>query len=365
MAVVPLPSYTPEFPITKTVKPRQRSAKLPEWGIEQRATSGLNQTAPEWNPRWILSPAEANNLDAFFVARASSGNEWILWTPPSGAVGLFRCDKWSKRLIACNVYQVEAALRQVFDISAGVIFDSNAAAYIAAVEAADGQSLETAVKTAINTFVVGCKTDGIWTAIKAACILEGARTLPGALVPLVGVAPTNNNFVSGDYNRKTGLVGDGSTKYLNSNRNNNADPQNSKHLSVRVSTSSNVQSTTLIGQAFATGSSHLTTNNTPSPTSYAARVNGPGVANIGTLSTGFVGLNRSTSTGFVLRSSGSNTAEQASTSATPASGNILVFGGISLYAGRLAFYSIGESLNLALLDARVTTLVNAIAAAIP
>jgi hypothetical protein len=28
-------------------------------------------------------------------------------------------------------------------------------------------------------------------------------------------------------------------------------------------------------------------------------------------------------------------------------------------------YSIGESLNLALLDARVTTLVNAIAAAIP
>jgi hypothetical protein len=32
---------------------------------------------------------------------------------------------------------------------------------------------------------------------------------------------------------------------------------------------------------------------------------------------------------------------------------------------RLAFYSIGESLNLALLDARVTTLINAIAAAIP
>jgi hypothetical protein len=32
---------------------------------------------------------------------------------------------------------------------------------------------------------------------------------------------------------------------------------------------------------------------------------------------------------------------------------------------RLAFYSIGESLDLALLDARVTTLINAIAAAIP
>jgi hypothetical protein len=32
---------------------------------------------------------------------------------------------------------------------------------------------------------------------------------------------------------------------------------------------------------------------------------------------------------------------------------------------RLAFYSIGEALNLALLDARVTDLINAFAAAIP
>jgi hypothetical protein len=32
---------------------------------------------------------------------------------------------------------------------------------------------------------------------------------------------------------------------------------------------------------------------------------------------------------------------------------------------RLAFYSIGESLNLALLDTRVTALINAFAAAIP
>jgi hypothetical protein len=35
------------------------------------------------------------------------------------------------------------------------------------------------------------------------------------------------------------------------------------------------------------------------------------------------------------------------------------------FNGRLAFYSIGESLNLALLDARVTDLINAFAAAIP
>ena len=112
--------------------------------------------------------------------------------------------------------------------------DADALAYIAAVEAADGQSLENGVKDAYTAFISGCKADGIWTAIKAACILAGARTLNGALVPLAGTAPTNNNFVSGDYNRETGLKGNGTTKYLNSNRANNADPQNSNHNAVYV-----------------------------------------------------------------------------------------------------------------------------------
>ena len=112
----------------------------------------------------------------------------------------------------------------------GVGMDADAAAYIAAVEAADGQSLETATKQAIANFVDGCKDDLIWDAIKASCILSGARTLAGALVPLKGTAPTNFNFVSGDYDRKIGLNGTGTNKYLSSNRANNADPQNSKHM---------------------------------------------------------------------------------------------------------------------------------------
>jgi hypothetical protein len=67
--------------------------------------------------------------------------------------------------------------------------DPDAAAYITAVETADGQALEERTKIAIDNFVLGCKADGIWTAIKASCILSGARTLAGALVPLVGTAP--------------------------------------------------------------------------------------------------------------------------------------------------------------------------------
>ena len=113
----------------------------------------------------------------------------------------------------------------------GPSYDTDAQAYITAVEAEDGESLESGVKDAINAFVVGCKSDGIWDAIKASCILAGARTLDGALVPLVGSAPTNSNFVSGDYSRTTGLTGNGTTKQLNANRPGNADTQNNIHIS--------------------------------------------------------------------------------------------------------------------------------------
>jgi hypothetical protein len=56
------------------------------------------------------------------------------------------------------------------------------------------------------------------------------------------------------------------------------------------------------------------------------------------------------------------------TSNSPTSTNVHVFsresGGVPTNA-RLAFYSIGESLDLALLDARVTDLINAFAVTIP
>ena len=79
--------------------------------------------------------------------------------------------------------------------------DPDALAYLAEVERIDGQALESGTRNAVIAFVTGCKADGIWTAIKASCILSGARTLSGALMPLAGTAPSNFNFVSGDYNR--------------------------------------------------------------------------------------------------------------------------------------------------------------------
>jgi hypothetical protein len=259
---------------------------------------------------------------------------------------------------------------QVF--SSAPAFDPDAAAYIAAVEApgADNQQLEAGVRSAINAFVVGCKADGIWDAIKASCIMAGARTLSGALVPLKGAAPTNFNFVSGDYNRKTGLIGDGSTKYLGSNRNNNADPQNSKHVSVfGVSTVANGSVQSFLGPVFSTlGWTQLAIDRR-SPSGFQPWVNGanyPGGMVPIISQSGFFGASRAASDVVTARNGGVNAASTASSRA-PSLGDISIFGtGTQANStARFSFYSIGEALDLALLDARVSALMTAIDGAIP
>jgi hypothetical protein len=245
----------------------------------------------------------------------------------------------------------------------GFQFDTDASTYIEAVEVADTQALETATRYAINDFVIGCKQDGIWSAIKASCILSGARTLAGALIPLAGTAPTNFNFVSGDYNRKTGLVGNGSTKYLNSNRNNNADPQNSKHLTVWRSTAATVSGGLLGSNASTTGNSHLYTGFGVFVSRNNAATSSEQPLTLSPSAT-FYGTSRDSSSNFTVRH-GSNNYAATITSQSQANANILVFETLGKTDARLAFYSIGESLNLAALDARVTALITAFGVAIP
>jgi hypothetical protein len=231
----------------------------------------------------------------------------------------------------------------------GVVGDSDVVNYIAAVEAADGQALEQGVRDAFAAFITGCKQDGIWSAIKASCILAGARTLSGALVPLVGAAPTNNNFVSGDYNRETGLAGS-STKSLNSNRAENSDGLNDNHYSVYAST---VGTQGMIGIGQNTTISSAATRNRNITTS------------LFTASAGLVGISRSSSGEYTRRNGqASTTVSQAS--GFDSSGSILVFDTNGGFQGnhRLAFYSIGSSIDLALLDSRVSALYTAIGAAI-
>jgi hypothetical protein len=253
-------------------------------------------------------------------------------------------------------------------------FDADAAAYIRAVEAADTQALEAGVKRAIDNFVRGCKQDGIWSAIKASCILAGARTLSGALVPLKGAAPTNNGpFVTGDYNRETGLIGNATTKYLNSNRNNNADPQDNHHLAVYASAlDSNAGGICIYagsGVAGAAGSTMLVERGS-TPGALRARSRSSTLSSASNdEAVGFLAVGRSAAGTHVIRTNGASSSHSISSDAA-LNGNHFVFAGnnagspTNVSNGRLAYYSIGESLDLALLDTRVSALITAIGAAL-
>jgi hypothetical protein len=254
-------------------------------------------------------------------------------------------------------------LAQGWDLSG---FDADAAAYIQRVEWADTTPLEPATRTAINSFVVGCKSDGIWTAIKSSCILAGARTLSGALMPLNGAAPTNFNFVDGDYDRKAGLVGDGSTKYLSANRTYaQLTQQNSGHFSSYITTDVTTSNKVYIGSYEPGGIFRTTSNRLGGLVNSLTFANDTRTA----LTTGFVGTRRNSSANQQFRRASAEVTFSTN-SVAPSNTMVNVFANSPFLSGfnsaaRLSFYSMGESLDLALLDARVTTLINAFAVAIP
>jgi hypothetical protein len=250
---------------------------------------------------------------------------------------------------------------------AGPSYDAAATTYFAAVEAADGQSLESGVKTAINDFIVGCKADGVWSAIKASCILAGARTLAGALVPLVGAAPTNYNFVSGDYNRKTGVIGNGTNKWIDTKKNFNDIPPASGHFSVNVTLDFTGNDRSYIG-TFDRGGLSRDGSGLNHAVHFAKQVS----MNNSTTFQGMASVALS-GTSYTRR------INQATVSATisPSTPNTWRIGVLAMpldttgtstaFYGpyRISFYSLGEALDLALLDTRVTALMSALATAIP
>jgi hypothetical protein len=247
--------------------------------------------------------------------------------------------------------------------------DPDAAVYLNAVAVADGQQLEPAVRKAINDFVLGCKRDGIWSAFKTAGILMGARTLSGALTPLVGTAPTNNNFVSGDYNRKTGLVGNASNKSLTLPFNGGDVGQNDIHAAVWVSTAAS--------PSFGNFPTYIGAGSSQSGSSVIGRLENNGqlyiqsrtsTASFVANNTGFIGHNRSSSSEFVYRLGGSNTTVSRTSQSAYTANNFSVFRdlhtNIAFSNSRQSFYSAGSSIDLALLNSRVSTLEAAIGAAI-
>lgn len=254
--------------------------------------------------------------------------------------------------------------------------DPDAAAWVAAVEAADAAPLEPRVVAAVATFVRGLKQDGLWPKIEASCILAGARSLAGALVPLRGPAPTSINFTSGDYSRKTGLVGDGFTTRIDTHYSNVQPGGQDDKLAVIWVSQSFTGTTAFRGMFGSTNQNGgMMLRRASNLTDLQARFSSMTVT-LGrntALATGMIGLNRSSSEGFTLRLGG---AESFTTSLSVEQfpGNIWVHsvGAANFGNARIAFYAFGRALGndgpgsgLARFDTRLTALMTEISEAIP
>ena len=244
-------------------------------------------------------------------------------------------------------------------------FDRDALAYIRAVEEADGAFLETSVKIAINNLVSGLKADGLWESMASSCLLCGPRTLAGALVPLKGDAPTAYGFVDGDYDRSNGITGDG-TSYLDSNRANDADPQDSKHLATYVSS----PATGVVYFAGAGAANDTVLRRTSAAIQGRVNRNADAIASAGTQdSTGLIAVSRQSDSLTVLRVNGANESNSFAPN-TYVSDDIGIFATISggspgtASDATISFYSTGSSLDLATLDSHISSYVTAIGAAL-
>lgn len=250
-----------------------------------------------------------------------------------------------------------------------VPIDSDATAYITAVETADGATLEDDVKAAINSFFISLKRDSLWASITSACIMSGARTVAGCLVPIKGLAPVNfnSNFVSGDYNRKTGLKGNGTTKRLNTQYTGDDFAQNNVHISIYRTAADTVNVTTgLMGDGVLdSGTLGLTmfSRGYDGRCQSSTRVHYNATEDLNGL--GFYGISRAESSQYTARAAGVSSTV-ADTSQPPFTGEIIVFGrnGAATTDSRMTWYSLGTSINLGLLDASLETLMANLDAAI-
>jgi len=271
--------------------------------------------------------------------------------------------------------QLGLGISPVRNRSSVFYYDPDALSYLSAVEAADGQGLETSVKIAINNFVLGCKADGIWDSIVTSCIMAGARTVAGALVPLRGNAPTNNNFISGDYSRTLGLLGNDADKYLATGYNNNDTtnfPQDNSHISCYISQSQSDGSGVFVGTQSALGA--ILSIQYGTTTNIVFRNRATAGRTFSSAPIGFQASTRNNSANFSSRVtySGGSISDLTTTAASSAPSSQLfgVFCGFnsttpnSFSNARMSFYSIGKSITIASMDTRVTTLINAISAAL-
>ena len=172
---------------------------------------------------------------------------------------------------------------------------------------------------------------------------------------------TNNSFLTADLSQTTGLLGDGSTTWINMNVTDSDTSQDDISLSNWVSVQGTLNNKTSVGN-HVTGMIQQTSTTV---VKFVSRTTNTDTVNVSpTLSENFIGQNRTAGTGFdylINGVSGSFT----KASLAPASFGMSVFKdqAFNRYSNsRLATYHYGPALNLATLESLQATLMSEIAA---
>ena len=247
--------------------------------------------------------------------------------------------------------------------SAGGAFSAEAQNYFDRLDTA-GDTTYTAYKQPLANYIDSLVTLGgaYWDDMKSAASFVGVG-IQGITVPLRDGVPTltNNNFVADDLDALTGLLSDGSTKYLATGLTGTDLSQNDHSFSVYASSGA---TTGFLGGLYGTNFNRtIATALTPTGTSFYSASPLDASSKI-TSTPSLVGISRSASTEFTARTNqGDETFTR--TSGVPNTGGLSLYAvgaGVAPTTARLATYHAGPALNLATLEGLQDTLISEIAA---
>lgn len=272
-----------------------------------------------------------------------------------------------------------------YQFAAPGVYDADAADYIArvnAVDAANGAAggLESGLQDIIHILFRDLKLDsspfaGVsnFAALKACCLLAGPRTRQGCAVPLLSSmpTPTSQGTAGGwNYNRKTGLKGNGTDNYLNSGRSGSTDPVNNSSQGVYVTEAQTSNNSSYIGAEGAALRKTIYCTNAVSGIGFSSASSSILFSGASLATVGMIGQSRQTA-GTLEWIAGTNSGSGALATGADTYGNFYIFArngnpstnAPSLFSnGRLSYFWLGEAIDRAALNTRVTAYMTALSA---
>jgi len=263
------------------------------------------------------------------------------------------------------------------NVVVGPTYDPLATTWLNTVESADGQVYgNTAAADALNQFVLDIKATYSMSLFHQILVLAGPRTPAGCCINLTGgTNGVNKDFVGigTDLVRQTGLLGDGTSKRINSQLPHSTSPQNSISAGSRITESHTAGIRAFLGAGGGTGvATHITgTTGTPGDIRTQCQASSSVLAGIAnTTYTGFAGINRTVGTEYNRRFNSATVTETVN-SAVPTADELQYFcRGSNAVPERFSnsrqavvFFGLGLTAGLAPLETAIQTYMNAIAAA--